>query len=235
MEGIPRDVGSAALLAKAILQPMSSSYKQGPDTPLQDRAAHWEHVYQTKDEAEVSWHQDDPTLSRELITEFAPPGGSVIDVGGGASLLACQLAVAGFAVTSMDISATAIERAKQRGGEVASQVQWIVGDVTASPSLGSFDLWHDRAVFHFLTSDVDRHAYCRFLQRSVRQGGHLVVGTFGIDGPTKCSGLPVQRYNAAQLETVFGQSFSLVRSFDRMHATPWGSMQSFQFAVMQRA
>jgi len=214
---------------------MSTPHKQDPDTPLQDRAAHWEHVYQTKDESEVSWHQDDPALSRELITEFAPTGSSVIDVGGGTSLLACQLATAGFAVTAMDISAAAIERAKQRGGEVASQVHWIVGDVTASPSLGSFDLWHDRAVFHFLTSDADRHAYCRFLERSVRQGGHLVVGTFGIDGPGKCSGLPVQRYDAAQLETVFGQSFSLVRSLDCTHTTPWGSMQSFQFAVMQRA
>jgi len=152
---------------------MSTPHKQDPDTPLQDRAAHWEHVYQTKDESEVSWHQDDPALSRELITEFAPTGSSVIDVGGGTSLLACQLATAGFAVTAMDISAAAIERAKQRGGEVASQVHWIVGDVTASPSLGSFDLWHDRAVFHFLTSDVDRHAYCRFLERSVRQGGGL--------------------------------------------------------------
>ena len=235
MAGIPRPVGSAALLAKVIPQPMSPLHKQDPDTPLQDRTAHWEHVYQTKDEAEVSWHQDDPTLSRELITEFAPPCGSVIDVGGGASLLACQLAAAGFAVTSMDISAMAIERAKQRGGEVASQVQWIVGDVMASPSLGSFDLWHDRAVFHFLTSDVDREAYCRFLERSVHQGGYLVVGTFGIDGPMKCSGLPVQRYDAAQLETVFGHSFSLVRSFCHTHTTPWGSQQSFQFAVMQRA
>ena len=214
---------------------MSTHHKQDPDTTLQDLAAHWEHVYQTKDESEASWHQDDPTLSRELITEFAPAGGSVIDVGGGASLLSCQLAAAGFAVTSMDISAAAIERAKQRGGEVASQVHWIVGDVTASPSLGSFDLWHDRAVFHFLTSDRERHAYRKFLERSVRQGGHLVVGTFGMDGPEKCSGLPVQRYDSAQLETVFRQSFSLVRAVNCTHTTPWGSMQSFQFAVMQRA
>ena len=199
-----------------------------------DRAAHWETVYRTKRESEVSWHQDEPTLSIELVCEFAPPAGRIVDVGGGSSVLAGRLTALGFDVTLVDVSASAIERAKTRIGDLSRRVRWIVADITKIEDLGEFDLWHDRAVFHFLTSEADRRRYAALAERSVRSGGHIVIGTFALDGPDKCSGLPVERYDGPKLIAALGPAFTLVRSFHDTHVTPWGKPQPFFFAAMRR-
>src|ERR1041385_8617421 len=159
---------------------------------------HWESVYQTKGDKDVSWTQADPALSLSLIREVCKSG-SVIDVGGGTSVLADRLLDAGYAVAVLDISQTAIDRDRLRLGERAAQVQWIVSDVTAPLKLGIFDVWHDRAVFHFLTDPKDRDAYIDLLWRTIPLGGHAIIATFSPAGPDKCSGLPVCRYDGPLL------------------------------------
>ena len=134
----------------------------------------------------------------------------------------------------LDVSAAAIDRAKSRTGELADRVRWIVSDVTEIGELGTFDVWHDRAVFHFLTADEDRRKYIALALRSVAPGGHLVIGTFGVTGPEKCSGLPVERYDRSTLAAAFGAGFEMVKSFEATHTTPWGKPQVFFFAVMRR-
>jgi 2-polyprenyl-3-methyl-5-hydroxy-6-metoxy-1,4-benzoquinol methylase len=213
---------------------MDERHQQDATDAPRSLRSHWESVYQTKLDTEVSWHQEDPAHSRELITEFAPPEGSILDVGGGSSPLAGQLAALGYAVTAMDISAAAITRAKTQSGDVGGRIRWLVADVTTTPNLGTFDLWHDRAVFHFLTCEQDRAAYCSLLERTVRLGGHAVMATFALDGPAQCSGLPVQRYSETTLGATLGSGFELVRGVQHLHHTPWGSSQSFQFAVLRR-
>lgn len=199
------------------------------------RAAHWQQVYQTKPDAETSWYQDEPRVSMDLIRSCALPGGKVIDIGGGSSLLGGRLVAAGFDAAVLDISAAAVERAKIRNGVAAIRIRWIVADVTEVDDLGQFDVWHDRAVFHFLTNVEDRRRYASLATRSVMPGGHLVIGTFAMDGPEKCSGLPVERYDDRKLLEVFAPAFTMVRSFHDTHLTPWGKAQSFCFAVMQKA
>ena len=199
-----------------------------------DRATHWETVYRTKRESDVSWHQGEPTLSVELAREFAPPRGRIIDIGGGSSLLAGRLTALRFDVTVVDVSASAIKRAKTRIGELSRQVSWIVADVTEIEDLAEFDLWHDRAVFHFLTSEADRRRYAALAERTVRSDGHIVIGTFALDGPDKCSGLPVERYDGPKLSAALGPAFTIVRSLHETHVTPWGKPQPFFFAAMRR-
>lgn len=200
-----------------------------------DRTSHWQHVHETKSDPETSWFQEEPTPSLDLVKAFAPARGRIIDVGGGASVLGGRLAAQGFEVTVFDISAVAIDRAKARVGEIAQGMQWVVGDVTEIGDLGIFDMWHDRAVFHFLVDADDRRKYVALAARSVRPGGHLIVGTFAATGPEKCSGLAVERYDAAKIATAFGPEFTLVKSLEQAHVTPWGKPQAFLFAVMRRA
>lgn len=200
----------------------------------EDRATHWQQVYLTKGDRETSWHQDDPAVSLELIQLHTSPGARVIDVGGGASVLGGRLLQLGFAVTVVDISPAALERAQQRIGPSASNIQWITGDITQIPSLQPCDLWHDRAVFHFLTDVNDRKNYIDLCARTVVTGGHVVIGTFALDGPEKCSGLPVQRYDAEGIGREFGPAFSLVHAEPHVHITPWGKPQSFVFTVLRR-
>ena len=158
----------------------------------------------------------------------------MIDVGGGASLLAERLLERGYSVTVLDISKTAIDRARSRIGDRASQIQWIVADVTENPQLGSFEVWHDRAVFHFLTASADRAAYTALLARTVPVGGHLIIATFALDGPEKCSGLEVRRYDGQKLSSELGPRFDLLRSVPELHLTPWGGRQSFQYSLFKR-
>jgi 2-polyprenyl-3-methyl-5-hydroxy-6-metoxy-1,4-benzoquinol methylase len=198
------------------------------------RSTHWQNVYLTKADRETSWHQDEPMPSMELVLAHASLKGRVVDIGGGSSVLAGRLAAEGFQVTVLDVSAAAIERAKARNGEAASKIRWIVADVTEAGDIGQFDVWHDRAVFHFLTDAEDRSKYAALAARSVVPGGHLVIGTFAMDGPEKCSGLPVERYDEHKLMKVFAPAFTMVRSLHDTHVTPWGKPQSFQFGVMQR-
>jgi 2-polyprenyl-3-methyl-5-hydroxy-6-metoxy-1,4-benzoquinol methylase len=197
------------------------------------RKEHWESVYQAKAEAQVSWTQPEPRLSLSLIREVCPRG-RVIDVGGGTSVLAETLAEAGYSVAVLDISEAALDRARKRLGTRADRVDWIVADVTAAPDLGAFDVWHDRALFHFLTEPADRAAYVALLSRTIPVGGHAIIATFALDGPQTCSGLPVQRYDGQSLSSELGAGFELVTSVAEMHITPWGKPQSFQYSGFRR-
>jgi len=194
---------------------------------------HWESVYSSQVDAELSWMQPDPQLSLSLIAEVCPMG-RVIDVGGGSSLLAGKLLDRGYSVTVLDISKAALKRAQDRFGPNAARVSWIVADITTGPDVGSFDVWHDRAVFHFLTGPADRAAYVAGLNRPIPLGRHAVMATFALDGPEKCSGLDVRRYSGLTLSTEIGPSFELLKSVPETHVTPWGKPQSFQYSVFRR-
>jgi SAM-dependent methyltransferase len=201
-----------------------------------DRKDHWEAVYSTKAETGVSWYQDEPRLSLELVGAVAPAeGGRIIDVGGGASVLVDRLLDLSFGqIAVLDISETALGKARARLGERAERVRWVVADVTEGPELGTFDVWHDRAVFHFLTDPDDRRSYVELARQTVPLGGHLVIATFADDGPMRCSDLGVSRYNARSLASELGEGFSLVREARETHATPWGSSQAFVYGVFKR-
>ena len=200
------------------------------------RKAHWDAVYRTKGETNVSWYQDDPRLSLELIEAFAPAeGGRVIDVGGGASVLVDRLLELPFErIAVLDISEAALGRARARLGERAERVRWVVADVTEAPELGTFDVWHDRAVFHFLTDADDRRKYVELARKVVPKGGHLILANFADDGPKRCSDLDVCRYNAETLAVELGRGFSLVREARETHITPRGSSQAFFYGVFRR-
>lgn len=194
--------------------------------------AHWEHVYQSKATDEVSWYSPHLDVSLKLIEAAGTHGdAAIIDVGGGESTLVDDLVSRGYKdVTVLDISPVAIEVAKSRLGPSAASVHWIAGDIT-DVSLGGarYDLWHDRAVFHFLTDDNDRAAYVRQVARAVRPGGHVIIATFGPEGPEKCSGLDVVRYDAGGLHRQFGPKFRLLDSVTELHETPSGALQQFLY------
>jgi SAM-dependent methyltransferase len=199
------------------------------------RQEHWETLYRTRGDTELSWFQAHPAVSLSLIESLRPAPGSVIDVGGGHSALAGALLARGIeSVTVVDISSAAIGRGRERLGSAADRVRWIVADVLEAPDLGELDLWHDRAVFHFLTDIEDQRNYISTASTSVRPGGHAIVATFAPTGPEKCSGLPVCRYDAAQLARAWGESFELIRSATESHATPWGTTQDFTYVVLVR-
>jgi len=199
------------------------------------RKDHWNAVYTSKTNDEMSWFEADPTISLDLIQQVSPPPKSVIDVGGGQSFLVDRLLDSGIEkVAVLDISSVALARTKERLVERAASVKWIEADVTSVSDVGTFDLWHDRAVFHFLTEPKDREAYLELAVRSIPVGGHMIIGTFAIDGPDKCSGLPVCRYDADSMASTFGNRFILVNSQNHVHATPWVKEQHFFFGVFQR-
>ncbi len=172
-----------------------------------DQKKHWETIYQTKDVHTVSWFQPEARESLDLITRFAPDRTApIIDVGGGASVLVDDLLAAGYTdVTVLDVSETALELSRHRLGDAAARVKWIAADVRDAP-LGdrAYSVWHDRAVFHFLTDSADRQAYVAQVERTVQPGGYVLVATFAEDGPATCSGLPVVRYSANSLHSEFG-------------------------------
>lgn len=198
---------------------------------------HWQGVYITKSAEGVSWYR--PHL--EQSTAFIEASGlsrqaRIVDVGGGASTLVDDLLSAGYRnVAVLDLAQAALQTARTRLGPQADQVDWIVGDVTTHllPE-ASVDFWHDRAVFHFLTDDALRAAYLGQVRRSVRPGGHVLVATFGLDGPDRCSGLPVARYDAPGIHAVFGDTFDKIGEASEHHETPWGSLQSFVYCFCRR-
>ncbi len=195
---------------------------------------HWETVYLNKAVEEVSWYRPHLEVSLRLIADSAPSASSaIIDVGGGEATLVDDLVAQGYSdVTVLDISPAAIDVAKSRLGMSAAAVHWITGDITAVElEPARYDVWHDRAVFHFLTSAGDRAAYVRQIARSVRPGGHVIVATFGPDGPDKCSGLDVVRYDAEHLHGEFGPKFRLLDSVTELHETPWGTPQQFMYCL----
>jgi SAM-dependent methyltransferase len=200
------------------------------------RQAHWENVYTTKSESEVSWFQQSPAPSLELIVQAgATSSSAIIDIGGGASRLVDNLIAQGFEdVTVLDLSGAALAAARSRLGVDAGRVSWIVADATTWEPARAYDIWHDRAAFHFLTDADDRAAYIARLKRGLKIGGHAIIATFALDGPEKCSGLPVARYDSASLGRTLGAMFKLVHTQRHEHATPWDSRQIFQFSVFRR-
>jgi len=195
---------------------------------------HWETVYQTHKASRVSWFQPEARLSLDLIRSVTPSTHSrVIDVGGGASTLVDGLLSAGYIdVTVLDLSPTALAQARQRLGGTASRVLWVEADaLTDTLPAAAFDVWHDRAVFHFLTRPADRRRYIEQVRRVVRPGGHVLVATFADDGPTHCSGLPVERYGAATLHGKFGSDFRLIASLREEHVTPAGKLHPFVYCL----
>jgi SAM-dependent methyltransferase len=202
-----------------------------------ERQAHWENVYTTKGENEVSWFEDSPTISLDLIRSTGPSASaSIIDVGGGASRLVDALMNEGFAaVTVLDLSKKALATAKTRLGSLGEKVRWVVADVTTWEPPETYDVWHDRAAFHFLTEPRDRAAYAERVSRVLRPGGHVIIGTFAPDGPERCSGLQVVRHDAASLSEMLGSEFALTESRPHVHQTPRGASQRFQFNRFRRA
>jgi SAM-dependent methyltransferase len=203
---------------------------------LSGRSSHWEGVYSTKAEDEVSWFQESPATSLALIKATqTTKNAAIIDIGGGASRLADALLGEGYrAIAVLDVSAHALEAAKQRIGPASSAIDWIAADVTTWTPARGYDVWHDRAAFHFLTEAADRAAYRGSLRRAVATNGHVIIATFALDGPEKCSGLPVRRYDGATLAAELGPEFELVETRSDVHRTPWNSTQSFQFSRFRR-
>ena len=199
------------------------------------RQSHWENVYTTKGEQEVSWFEESPELSLRLIAEAGiGPEASVVDIGGGASRLVDALFERGQThITVLDLSSAALDVARVRIGNAPS-VKWVVSDVTEWVSASPFDLWHDRAAFHFLTDGGEQQKYVAAMKQALRPGAIVIIGTFAPDGPEKCSGLPVARYDAETLAAVLGSDFVPLAHLRHTHTTPWGAEQRFQFTTFRR-
>ncbi|MFZ0637848.1 MAG: class I SAM-dependent methyltransferase [Candidatus Acidiferrales bacterium] len=197
-----------------------------------DTKTHWEKLYKTKAPEAVSWYRPHLETSLALIERAAESrSASIIDVGGGESTLVDDLLLRGYKnITVLDISQTAIDLTRRRLGSPSEQLRWLAGDITEIElQHGAYDLWHDRAVFHFLTARERRIAYVRQVARSVKRGGHVIVSTFGPEGPTECSGLDVVRYDAESLHEEFGVRFRLAESSKELHHTPFGTTQQFLY------
>jgi len=199
------------------------------------RQIHWDKIYKEKPETGVSWYQSSPEPSLGQIRRLARRRDSpIIDIGGGASLLADRLLETGFTkLTVLDVSEIALGHVRARLGTRAQEVRWIVGDVIAVEGIGRQEIWHDRAVFHFLTDPSDRRRFVERVAECVIPGGHVLIAAFALDGPKQCSGLPVERYDVDRLASEFGPGFSLLESDHRTHVTPWGAPQSFTHAVFR--
>ena len=199
---------------------------------METKRAHWENVYQTKAADAVSWYAPHLETSLKLIQRATDDRhAAIIDVGGGESTLVDDLIHEGYdRVSVLDISQKAIDVARERLGDAGARVAWYCADVTsATLPEAYFDVWHDRAVFHFLTREEDRARYVEQVMRSVKHGGHVIVSTFGPEGPEKCSGLDVVRYDAGGLHGQFGRSFQLIESSTEIHNTPFGTTQQFLY------
>ncbi len=198
---------------------------------------HWEHVYENKSPESVSWFQEHAEYSMQFIRNTGVENSAnIIDVGGGASTLVDDLLDDGYeAITVLDLSGAALSAAKERLGRRADGVQWLIGDITKIDlPLHAYDVWHDRAVFHFLTRKEDRQAYVDAVLGAVKPGGHVIVATFAKDGPLQCSGLPVMRYDSRQLHAEFGSPFTLVQHERQVHNTPAGNVQKFIYCYCRK-
>lgn len=198
---------------------------------MSDKKTHWERIYGDKAPHEVSWFQPQPTLSLQLIKDIQlPQNAAIIDVGGGSSVLVDHLLAEGYTDLSvLDISAKALAYAQNRLGEKASQVSWYEKDVTQFVPDRRFSLWHDRAVFHFLTEKSDRVSYVEILKRTLVLGGHLIIAAFALGGPSKCSGLDIVQYDAEKLISELGEAFKLIAHKTEIHTTPTNLEQKFAY------
>ncbi len=202
-----------------------------------DRKSHWERVYERKAPTDLSWYQAHPERSLELIRRTgAGPGTRIIDVGGGDSMLVDVLLDEGMRnIAVLDISRAALDRARERLGSRAAGVDWIEADVTSAQLVPhSYNVWHDRAVFHFLTGAEDRRLYVDAVRASLTAGGHAIIATFADNGPTRCSGLEVARYSPTALRAEFGDGFDLVANTDEVHLTPMGMRQHFTYCLCRK-
>ncbi len=196
-----------------------------------NRKEHWEAIYKSKSPSEVSWYQQEPTISLELIAMCSQSTTDyIIDVGGGSATLCDYLLERGYKhVTVLDLSANALEHSKQRLGDKASLIEWQIEDVTNFFAPKHYDIWHDRAVFHFLTDESDRKKYKDVLAASVKVGGHIIIAAFSIGGPAKCSGLNIVQYDEMKLKNELGKNFALVEQRTEEHITPMGNVQLFGY------
>lgn len=198
---------------------------------------HWEHIYETKASNQVSWYQEHAQYSLQFIQNTGvQKSDQIIDIGGGASTLVDDLLAAGFQhISVLDISAAALQRARQRLGRRAGAVNWIETDITQMEfPAQTYGLWHDRAVFHFLTQPADRQRYVKTVRQAVRTGGHVIIATFAPDGPDHCSGLEVMRYSPESLHDEFGEGFELKESTRETHHTPFGTEQKFIYCYCRK-
>ena len=197
---------------------------------------HWEKIYDTKEETDFSWFQPYPKTSIEFIKLFnLPKSAKIIDIGGGDSHLVDALIELGYTnIYVLDISVKAIERARQRLGNKAAIVHWIVSDVTEFKSEVQFDFWHDRAAFHFLTNDHQVITYLSILQKNLIPNGYLVLGTFAESGPKKCSGLEIRQYSKVSMSALFEKNFKRIKCIEENHSTPFNTVQDFVFCSFQK-
>ena len=204
---------------------------------MNDSRRYWDQVYDTKSDDEVSWYQARPATSLALIRAAAPdPATAVIDIGAGTSTLIEELLAAGYRdLMALDVSASAIDRLRRRLGKSGEAVRFIVADIAHWQPPRQWGVWHDRAMLHFLTGRAEQDAYIRALSKALAPGGTAIIATFAVDGPEKCSGLPVQRYSAATLAERLGAGFALISETPERHVTPRGVTQSFIYAVFRKA
>ena len=198
---------------------------------------HWEHIYSTKPTEKLGWYEPQLQLSLRWIKELGlAMDARIIDVGGGASTLVEDLLSEGYRdITVLDISNAALSLVKARLGDMANQVAWVKGDITSIDlPANDYDLWHDRAVFHFLTEPEQRQNYLNNLLNGLKPGGHLIIGTFAKEAPPMCSGLPVERYSLAQLENTIGEQFELQQHQKELHVTPGGVEQMYLYCRFRR-
>ena len=200
-----------------------------------DAKEHWENIYQTKNTDEVSWYQEKPETSLNLISETSiEKNAKIIDVGAGASKLADNLLALGFRnITALDVSLNALNNSKKRLGDRANNVKWIVSDLREFKTNERYDLWHDRAVLHFLTEEEDITRYIELVRTYLKPKGYVIVSTFSVNGPKKCSGLDVKQYSEDSMKTLF-TGFEHIKSFEEEHLTPWGSSQIFIWGVFRK-
>jgi len=196
----------------------------------------WDWIHATRQMDQVGWFEADPVNSRTLVEDAVVHGArSALDVGGGASRLVDHFLDLGLdRVAVLDISAAALEIARHRLGDRATEVEWLVGDVASTPDVGAFDVWHDRGAFHFLLDPAARAAYADLARRTIPVGGRAIIATFGDDGPERCSGMPVQRWEPERLAAALGPAFRLTDSQRHVHHTPAGVPQRFQYSVLER-
>ncbi len=207
---------------------------------MDGRSEHWDKVYQARDEADLTWFEARPIVSYELVTAHSGLGDALIDVGGGASRLVDALVADGYhAITVLDVSEAALKASKERLGARANEVTWIVADITSWVPTTKYTLWHDRAVFHFLTDASERAAYVAVMDVALAPGGTAIIATFAEDGPETCSGLPVMRYSSDGLvetvEELAPGRFKRIEALNHVHVTPKGNRQSFQVTAFKKA
>lgn len=201
-----------------------------------EKSKYWDDIYKSKDESKQSWFEEIPEKSLEMIDELKlPKDANIIDIGGGESRLVDSLLERGFIkISLLDISRESLEKTKSRLSSKTDDIKFITSDVTTFKPSGKYDLWHDRAAFHFLTNLEDVEAYLKVASESLNEGGFLIISTFSKTGPDKCSGLSISKYSQEELKQVFGKFFRNTKCFETTHTTPWGSAQNFVYCGFKK-